>query len=122
KNAEVKWLTTWCDKAPDLVAPLCNFPAYEVIDYRELDFGYKTEGLVNELVVNGPRPFIWIDDEAASPREVNHLKARLEVEGVEVPPYLIIEPLPRQGLTKEYIDMISYFVNTHSKEDGTNNV
>lgn len=118
QDADVKWLTTWCDMAPELVAPLCDFPEYEVVNYRELEFVVvgKTEGVAHELITNGPRPFVWIDDDAANRNQVAFLKKLLDEAGIEMPPRLIIEPDPKRGLTREEINEIDRFIMDQSRE------
>lgn len=104
-EADVAWLTTWRSDAVAEVAPLVDAPDWPWLDWQD----DKTEAVVTDQR-RMPRPFVWIDDMAATRHDVHVVAAQLEVP---LPVHLLIRPSPTVGLRQADIARIRTFLATH---------
>lgn len=107
-DADVAWLTTWRADAVAEVAPLVDAPR----DWPWLDWQHdKVEAVVADLTATGPRPFVWIDDVAATRADVDAVAAALPFP---VPVHLLVRPAPRSGLRPSELRRVRTFLDAHA--------
>ncbi len=92
---EICWLTTWGSRA-NYVGGLVGMPACRVLTEpplgAESSGPWKLDALMPDVVRRG-LPFVWVDDDAISPR------ARMWAEGQQPYRYLLVEPHANRGLS-----------------------
>lgn len=104
-EADVAWLTTWRADAVAQVAPLVDAPDWPWLDWRH----DKAEAVVADLRQQ-PRPFVWVDDMAATRHDVHVVASQLDVP---LPVHLLLRPSPTVGLRPSDLERIRGFVATH---------
>ena len=120
-GAEFCWSTMWQDRAVTEFAPVAGFGSgWEYVDFhahqKTLDWkrmrgagvgAYKLPGWI--AVNNDTDPIVIIDDDLE--HVVYNWAAYRRAEGG---PTLLIEPSPREGLTRAHVDTILEFVAEHT--------
>lgn len=106
-----KWLTSWEEQAPQLLAPAIGLDAagWDVLHGVENDdpmngYWWKLDALCEDLARHRPDRFIWFDDGIASDPATLHWLAGTEV------PHLVIAPEIDQGLTRAHVDAVREFL------------
>lgn len=99
--AEVLWLTTWLDRAPDLVAPLLSLPKWPALEY-----GWLKAEAVAAVLADDPRPFVWLDDVEADHEQLEAVAPVVD----PLPEHLLIRPTPETGLRPSEISRIADWI------------
>jgi hypothetical protein len=104
-DAEVRWLTTWGDRA-NAVGALIGLPHYTVA--ARPHGGASSAGswkldAVRSHTVREPRPFVWVDDEAIDEQAAEWVTSC----GVRS---LLVRPRPNRGLAPADLDEIERFI------------
>lgn len=116
EEVEVRWLTTWCNRARDILAPDLGMPEFVVegedlmLQVPEPNGWWKSTAAQRVSEAEPTRPLIWTDDDledAEQRGEVDWLKHRTA-------PTLAISPNWRTGITDEFMDRIEAFAERHS--------
>jgi hypothetical protein len=110
-RVEVRWLTTWCDKAAELLAPELGLPLTCVVEgTRELVTGraswWKAQAATRVLAADDTRPVIWTDDDLSYGNRAGELEWLRHYPSTT----LLISPDPCVGLTDEQLDRIEEFL------------
>lgn len=121
ERVEVRWLTTWRDKAVDMLAPALGinvFP-FDNADGRWSPYGnfngqnylpenrwWKLNVVLNHIE-NGGENFIWSDDDLY-PQVRNYVRKTADAEGMES---LFVTPEIKYGLTPQNLERIENFVS-----------
>ena len=105
---EVRWLTTWCDRAKSEIAPLLKLPNLEVIDRPHQGQGWWKLPLAQQVAGAEPgRAIIWTDDDLGSDRsamqwiETEHGKTGRRI--------LAVTPTWKTGISRPQMDAIEAF-------------
>ena len=104
---DIRWCTTWCDKANELMSPAFGLPEFPVggRPYYPSDRSWKGHAAL-EVVSKEKRDLIWTDDDAIT-REV---RWHLERDDIDQE-MLLIAPKPTVGLTLEDCQTIEAFLS-----------
>lgn len=114
---EIRWLTTWCEDAANLIAPALGLPLDCIVegsDDHKASGKYGVHGWWKSITAQRiteaepDRPLIWTDDDldyAETRGEVDWLKARTA-------PTLCYAPDPRQGITPKWLQRIEDFISS----------
>ncbi len=113
--ADIHWVSIWEDRAGSAIAPRCGLPRDLPVLTRdgggeEWDIDWKFRA-VRTMVEQGPRPFVWIDDDidilqdgALTPRAwADHFSE----------PNLLITPESGTGLLARHLDLIDEFLRQY---------
>jgi len=117
ENVEVKWLTTWQDKAAsDLSNALGIEGQYWDVLYHDESEGdhlfsrhngwWKLKAIIKDYTINQPDKVVWIDDDFKY--EGNAMEWTAFMDGVVHP----VSPDGDLGMTKEEFDGIIEFINS----------
>jgi len=109
---EIRWLTTWCEDAANMIAPALGLPLDCVVegsdDHKGVREGWWKSTTAKRLSDADPdRPLIWTDDDldyAERQGEVDWLRERTG-------PTFAYAPDPRQGITPKYLARIEAFID-----------
>jgi hypothetical protein len=132
ERVEVRWLTTWRDKAVEMLAPALGinvFPydnaegrwnpngSFGGQNYLPENRWWKLNVILNHIE-NGGEHFIWSDDDL-NPYVRNYVRKIADVEGMET---VFITPEMKYGLTGQNLERIEKFVSNMEKyyPDGIN--
>lgn len=103
---EIRWLTTWCEDAANLLAPLIALPTFAVEgsdDYKAAAGGYWWKAVTARRLVEGDpdRPLIWTDDDCGYANRLGELDWL-----ADHPNKLVISPKVHTGITDEHMNEI----------------
>lgn len=96
-TADVWWLTSWREQAPELVGPLLGLPEWNWASYTDR----KVDAIV-AMIHDRSRPFVWIDDEIS-------VADRLTLEDLDSDQPLVA-PTPRTGLRPSQVAAVADWV------------
>lgn len=109
---EIRWLTTWCHNAANMIAPGLGLPldcavegAEDHLD-RDIQGWWKSVTAKRLSDAEPDRPLIWTDDDldyAERNGEVNWLRERSGATFAYAPDW-------KQGITPQYLDRIEAFI------------
>lgn len=118
ENVEVKWLTTWQDKAASDLSPALGIEgqfwdvlyhdpsAGEHLFYRHNGW-WKLNAIIRDVAIHKPEKIVWIDDDFK--------EELIAIDWAEhVGNVLPISPFMDAGMTKEDFSDIIEFINTPS--------
>jgi hypothetical protein len=116
-RVEILWLTTWEERAQELLAPVLGLRAFQLAaeDTDPLSIHWWKHTVVQQWWENDPRPFIWVDDELADADSVPEWLGQLP-EGQA----LAISPDFNDGLHQAHLDEIHQFVALHDDRPVSN--
>lgn len=113
EDVEVKWLTTWQDKAASELSPALNIEGqyWDVLypksqdDLFDLTNGWwKLHAIIEDYVTHKPDKVVWIDDDLKyEPNAIDWLSQMGNVHPVS--------PFTDWGMTKEEFSGIIEFIN-----------
>ncbi len=109
--ADRVWLTTWTQRANEVLSPYFGWPQLEVLDARARE---RSWWKLDALIDTHPRgvPFVWVDDELARQRALLNpgFDAALATLGA---PYLLVCPLEigASALAPSQVDEIRQFLS-----------
>jgi hypothetical protein len=113
-DTDVRWLTTWCDDAPKLLAPALGIEGTEwpvlgtKADVDHQNYQWWKFTLIREALLNNPEPVVWVDDDMlAAARTTHGMFAWSEAQ----PQLLQICPWIGAGVTKRHIEEIVKFLD-----------
>lgn len=102
------WLTTWNYQAVQLLEPLLGIKSESVLFYKMQLNEFRNQRRKYELLkahqAENPSPFIWLDDVATRFYNPEHWDEAVN--------RLVIQPNPKQGVTKEHLQRIDSFLTT----------
>jgi len=132
-KADFTWLTTWRQRAPELLAPLIGIdPTWKHADWQERRSDYaqwgKTEPISEWLGSGATEPFVWIDDVATKefatdtlPRTAKERKRDPRFGGrfthpilATTNPSLVLNTSLYFGVSREQWDAVETFVDTNA--------
>lgn len=112
---EVRWLTTWCDRAATVIAPAIGLPLDLKVegakDYKQENHQVWWKSITaKRLSDEDPhRPLIWTDDDIAYANRYGDIDWVKDRPG----PMMLIASEWEVGLTEEHLDEILNFVSEH---------
>lgn len=121
-RVELRWLTTWRDRARDSLAPAVGLIDFPIVDHdihqrdrhpRPLDW-WKMDA-AEDLLADTDRPVIWCDDDMDE-----HLQQEI-TRRYGADRLCLVQPRTTPGLTLEMLDVIEAFVDRFAereKKDG----
>ena len=116
ENVEVKWLTTWQDKAVTDLCPALGIEGtfWDVLyaadqeDLFDLSNGWwKLSAIMKDVAIHEPDKIVWIDDDFKYERNAIGWSEHLGPEKI-----LPISPFTDWGMTKEDFSDIIEFINS----------
>lgn len=108
-DADIHWLTTWCDDANAHIAPLLGWDPLPVVgkeQYLNVIHGWWKSDAAEAFVKEQGRPFIWLDDDLYSAERVGKVPWLAECEL----PNLCISPDTYRGLLPKHLDQIETWI------------
>lgn len=117
-DVEIIWSTTWGHMANQLISPVMGLPTnLRVTGEPPLDQGFHDESwwkfpLVQKIVEQEQRPFIWIDDDIPWCPEATEWAKEMNDGGI---PNLMIPPVMQYGLQKNLLDLIEQWLDIQNQ-------
>lgn len=112
-RVEMRWLTTWREKAREHLAPAVGLPDFDVVPHdiktpdrqRGLATWWKHDAL-DDLLTGNDRRAIWCDD------DLDKYIRKCARSHYDRDRLLMITPHTTPGLTHEHLDRIEAFIDT----------
>ncbi len=112
--AEIKWLTTWDDRADRYLAPALGLNRFDVA--RENESVFKLDAVVQNCAENPERLVIWIDDDLTSFKNDNQFDERYKKGVFKRKNTVLVSPV--NGLIKEHIDFVDRILRNPASAAG----